>query len=152
MGNVFINPNFHVILVHLPLGVFLLGVLIELLSFMYRRSTLSVAGRWMVLLGALHIGETACAFVHDCAHRNDRKPGVELHRRHGVTGVGPEERLLEARMRDRFRGANEAGAQLNPRRTHLKIRRDRFAAADPAGDEDRHFGDDRQDFLRQYRG
>jgi len=53
VGNVFINPNFHVILVHLPLGIFVLGVLIELLSFMYRRSTLRLAGRWMVLLGAL---------------------------------------------------------------------------------------------------
>jgi len=49
----FINPNWHVILIHYPLGVFVLGVLIELLSVFYRRGTLRSAGRWMILLGAL---------------------------------------------------------------------------------------------------
>jgi uncharacterized membrane protein len=48
-----IIPNFHACLIHFPLGVFGLGVLIELLSFMWRRSSLRVAGRWMILLGAL---------------------------------------------------------------------------------------------------
>jgi uncharacterized membrane protein len=49
----FINPNWHVILIHYPLGLFVLGMLIELFSFLYRRSTLRTAGRWMILLGAL---------------------------------------------------------------------------------------------------
>jgi uncharacterized membrane protein len=49
----FINPNWHVILIHYPLGVFVLGMLIELFSFLYRRSSLRTAGRWMILLGAL---------------------------------------------------------------------------------------------------
>ena len=53
MAKEFINPNWHVVLIHYPLGVFVLGMLIELFSFMYRRSTLRVAGRWMILLGAL---------------------------------------------------------------------------------------------------
>ena len=53
MAKEFINPNWHVILIHYPLGVFVLGMLIELFSFLYRRSTLRVAGRWMILLGAL---------------------------------------------------------------------------------------------------
>jgi uncharacterized membrane protein len=49
----FINPNWHVILIHYPLGVFVLGMLIELFSFLYRRSSLRTAGRWMILLGVL---------------------------------------------------------------------------------------------------
>lgn len=53
MAKEFINPNWHVILIHYPLGVFVLGMLIELFSFLYRRSTLRVAGRWMILLGTL---------------------------------------------------------------------------------------------------
>ena len=53
MAKEFINPNWHVILIHYPLGVFVLGMIVELFSFLYRRSTLRVAGRWMILLGAL---------------------------------------------------------------------------------------------------
>ena len=40
MAKEFINPNWHVILIHYPLGVFVLGVVIERFSFLYRRSTL----------------------------------------------------------------------------------------------------------------
>lgn len=53
MDKEFINPNWHVVLIHYPLGVFVLGMVIELFSFLYRRSTLRAAGRWMILLGAL---------------------------------------------------------------------------------------------------
>jgi uncharacterized membrane protein len=60
----FINPNWHVILIHYPLGVFVLGMLIELFSFLYRRSTLRVAGRWMILLGALSMIPTALSGVY----------------------------------------------------------------------------------------
>jgi uncharacterized membrane protein len=73
VGNVFINPNFHVILVHLPLGVFVLGVVIELMSFMYRRSTLRLAGRWMILLGALAtipVAFTGIYALNDIAERS----------------------------------------------------------------------------------
>ena len=48
---------------------------------------------------------------------------VELHRRHGVAGAGADERLLEARVRDRFAGADEHGADLHAGRTHLADRR-----------------------------
>ena len=49
--------------------------------------------------------------------------------------------------------ADEARAELDADRAHFEIGRDRLAAADPAGDEDRDvLGDDRQDFLRQHRG
>jgi uncharacterized membrane protein len=60
----FINPNWHVILIHYPLGVFVLGVVIELLSVFYRRGTLRVAGRWMILLGALLSIPTALSGVY----------------------------------------------------------------------------------------
>jgi len=50
----FVNPNYHVILIHYPLGVFVLGVILELLGLIFwRRSSARVAGRWMILLGAL---------------------------------------------------------------------------------------------------
>jgi len=49
----FINPNLHVILIHYPLGVFVLGVVLELLGFLWRGSSLKNAARWMIVLGAL---------------------------------------------------------------------------------------------------
>ena len=49
----FVNPNFHVILIHYPLGVFMLGVMLELGGFLWRRSSVRVAARWMILLGGL---------------------------------------------------------------------------------------------------
>jgi uncharacterized membrane protein len=49
----FINPNWHVVLIHYPLGVFVLGILMELLSAVYRGGSLRIAARWMILLGAL---------------------------------------------------------------------------------------------------
>jgi uncharacterized membrane protein len=53
MDTELIQPNLHVALVHFPIGLFVVGMLIELFSFMYRRSGFRTAGRWMVLLGAL---------------------------------------------------------------------------------------------------
>ena len=64
----FINPNWHVILIHYPLGVFVLGMLIELFSFLYRRSTLRLAGRWMILIGALSGIPTALSGVYALAN------------------------------------------------------------------------------------
>lgn len=64
MAKEFINPNWHVILIHYPLGVFVLGMVIELFSFMYRRSTLRVAGRWMILIGALSGIPTALSGIY----------------------------------------------------------------------------------------
>lgn len=48
-----ISPNIHVILVHFPLGIFVLGVFLETFSFLWRRSTARLAARWMILFGAL---------------------------------------------------------------------------------------------------
>ena len=52
MRETFIHPNFHVILIHYPLGLLTLGVLIETLCAVWRHPSLRSAGRWMLLLGA----------------------------------------------------------------------------------------------------
>jgi uncharacterized membrane protein len=48
-----ISPNLHVILIHYPLAMLIAGTLIELFSFLWRKSSFRVAGRWMILIGAL---------------------------------------------------------------------------------------------------
>jgi uncharacterized membrane protein len=48
-----ISPNLHVALIHFPLAMLGVGVMIEFFSFLWPRSTFRVAGRWMILLGAL---------------------------------------------------------------------------------------------------
>ncbi len=53
MSQDFINPNWHIIFIHYPLGLLAIGILIELFSFFWRRSGFRAAGRWMILLGAL---------------------------------------------------------------------------------------------------
>ncbi len=54
MGKEFINPNWHVILIHYPLGVFVLGMMLEVLCLLFRRhGSVRSAARWMVVLGAL---------------------------------------------------------------------------------------------------
>ena len=64
MSKEFINPNWHVILIHYPLGVFVLGMLIELFSFLYRRSAVRSVGRWMIVLGALSMIPTALSGLY----------------------------------------------------------------------------------------
>jgi hypothetical protein len=53
MHGEFILPNWHVILIHYPLALLTVGVVIELLSFFWRASSVRIAGRWMILIGAL---------------------------------------------------------------------------------------------------
>jgi uncharacterized membrane protein len=48
-----ISPNLHVILIHYPLAFLIAGTLIEFFSFLWRRSSFRIAGRWMILIGAL---------------------------------------------------------------------------------------------------
>jgi len=40
----FINPNWHVLLIHYPLGVFVLGMVVELFNLLYRGTSLRAAG------------------------------------------------------------------------------------------------------------
>ena len=61
----FINPNWHVILIHFPLGVFLLGMMLEVLCLLFRhRGSLRGAARWMVVLGALSMLPAAYAGMY----------------------------------------------------------------------------------------
>ena len=49
-----IRPNLHVAAVHFPIALLTAGVLIEIFSFLgWRRSSFRIAGRWMLLLGAM---------------------------------------------------------------------------------------------------
>jgi uncharacterized membrane protein len=66
----FINPNLHVILIHYPLGLLTLGTLIELFAIFWRRSGFRVAGRWMILLGALSLVPTATLGLYAMADVN----------------------------------------------------------------------------------
>src|SRR5205823_10969522 len=102
--------------------------------------------------GALELEEALARLIDESAHRDHRKARIELHREYGIAGAGPEEGLLEARVGDRFGGADEAGAELAARGAHLEIAEDGLAAADPAGDEHRHLADLGQDLLGQHAG
>jgi hypothetical protein len=53
LDNQLISPNFHVALLHLPIGLFAFGMLVEIFSFMYPRGGARKAARWMIALGVL---------------------------------------------------------------------------------------------------
>jgi uncharacterized membrane protein len=53
MPHEFINPNWHVILIHYPLGLFTIGLIIEIISMFKPKGGLRAAGRWMIGIGAL---------------------------------------------------------------------------------------------------
>jgi uncharacterized membrane protein len=49
----YISPNWHVILVHAPLGLLSVGIIMEFFGFLWRRSTARIAARWMIAVGAV---------------------------------------------------------------------------------------------------
>lgn len=56
----FINPNFHIVFVHYPIALLIVGLAAEVLSVLgWRRTGLRMAGRWMIFLGALSSIPTA---------------------------------------------------------------------------------------------
>jgi uncharacterized membrane protein len=57
-------PNYHVILTHYPLALLVFGLLIEIFSFLWRRSTVKTAGRWMILLGTLAMVPAATSGIY----------------------------------------------------------------------------------------
>jgi uncharacterized membrane protein len=68
-----ILPNLHVSLVHFPLGIFLVGLVMELLGVMWRRHPARDVGRWMILIGGLCLLPAALSGVyayHDVATAN----------------------------------------------------------------------------------
>lgn len=55
-----ISPNWHIAIVHFPIGLIVIGTLVELFSFLgWRGSGFRRAGRWMLLLGAVLAVPTA---------------------------------------------------------------------------------------------
>lgn len=67
MNDEFINPNYHVILVHLPLALLGIGTFIEIFSAFWRRSSVRVAGRWMIAIGGLSMLPTAAVGMYALA-------------------------------------------------------------------------------------
>jgi uncharacterized membrane protein len=59
----FINPNYHVILIHFPLALLGVGLLIEILSPLWRDGSIRTAACWMVLLGALAAAPAATSGI-----------------------------------------------------------------------------------------
>lgn len=48
-----IEPNWHVALVHFPIALLVIGLLMELASWVFRSTSARLAARWMLLLGAV---------------------------------------------------------------------------------------------------
>ncbi len=53
MPRSFAVPNLHLILIHFPIALLILGAGIELFAFLWRRSSARIAARWMILIGAI---------------------------------------------------------------------------------------------------
>ncbi len=69
------EPNLHAAMIHVPLGLLVVGTLIELAApIFWRRSVFRAAGRWMILLGALSLLPVAAAGAYavvDVNHGGD---------------------------------------------------------------------------------
>lgn len=70
-----ITPNLHVVLIHYPLALLVVGVAIELFAFLgWRRSAFRIAGRWMILIGALSLVPAAFSGLYAMAALNRTTP------------------------------------------------------------------------------
>jgi uncharacterized membrane protein len=59
-----IIPNLHVIFIHFPLALLGVGVLLEILSFLWYGGSLHKAGRWMILIGTLLLVPTVTSGIY----------------------------------------------------------------------------------------
>jgi plastocyanin len=64
MVDQFVSPNWHIILIHYPLGLVGAGVLLELVALVWPRGELRATARIMVVLGGLLAIPTALAGIH----------------------------------------------------------------------------------------
>jgi uncharacterized membrane protein len=89
MPKEFINPNWHVILIHYPLGVFVMGMLLEVLFLVFRyHGSVRAAARWMVVIGALSALPAAYVGLYamsDVARRTTVSPAADDAPWHAVT-------------------------------------------------------------------
>src|SRR4030088_1192059 len=49
----YITPNWHAVLIHAPLGLLSVGIIMEVLGFLWHQSGARMAARWMILIGAV---------------------------------------------------------------------------------------------------
>ena len=94
----FINPNFHVILIHYPLALIGVGLLIELFAFLWRRSTFRLAGRWMLLLGILSLVPAATSGLQamsDVNRTSDTTSSPWMEARHSSPIQGPAWEMMK---------------------------------------------------------
>jgi len=99
-----ISPNIHVIIVHFPLGVFVLGLALEVLGLVFwRRSSARLASKWMILLGGLLAVPAAMSGI-------DAYEDVKDHMRHTAT--------TEEGMKIQARGLSNE--QFEPMYRHIK--------------------------------
>src|SRR5690348_5487077 len=87
---------------------------------------------------ALLSGKALGFLVLERAHRDHRKPRIDLYAEHGIARGSADERLFEVGMRDALISADEAGAELHADGAHLEIGCDRLSAADASSDEHRN--------------
>jgi uncharacterized membrane protein len=78
----FLNPNYHVILIHYPLGVFILGTAIELLGFLWKESSVRVAARWMILIGGLAALPAATSGIYALSDAVSSASGITAAQAH----------------------------------------------------------------------
>lgn len=66
-----VEPNFHVAVLHAPLGLLLVGTVIEFFApVFWRRGAARAAGRWMILLGTLTLVPVAASGLYAMVHLN----------------------------------------------------------------------------------
>lgn len=92
----FITPNWHAVLVHAPLGLLSAGIIIEIFSFLWRRSSARMAGRWMILLGAITAVPALTSGIY--AYRDAMSPMTNVK---DVVFQDTWHELLEGKLVDR---------------------------------------------------
>lgn len=94
MDREIIIPNLHVILIHYPLGLFMAGVVIEVLSVFWKRHSVRNAGHWMVLLGGLSMVPASLTGIYalrDAARIGSQYAGGTWADAVAHSPLGPEE-------------------------------------------------------------
>jgi uncharacterized membrane protein len=85
-----VNPNLHVILIHFPIALLFVGTFIELFAFIWPRNTFRVAGRWMILIGALAAIPAATTGMY-AARQAMRQPDLTLYALKQQAQFSPEQ-------------------------------------------------------------
>src|SRR2546423_4902928 len=86
MSHEFINPNWHIILIHYPIGLLTIGLLIEIISVFHRGSGFRAAGRWMIAIGGMLTIPTLTAGLY--AFRDTVSPAGIMMDQHWREVVG----------------------------------------------------------------